>query len=382
MSCLFIEIPVELRLQIYSYLLPDRCIPVIFRGSSLRSDRAKVQTAIMRVSRQIYVEASTILYGSVSFSLGVTPYSMTMCDVTEYFTKAMEELNLLHLRYNRGAVGEYERQLMALDQHNQRRLLMERQQQDRVAPQRQNFPDPNFRPNLNPAISKASFCKIRSFRVEIALTPRRRLRSSRVAKHNHYDFLERVAYTTCDSLHKIIARLETVRPHIRNLEISIWVEDMYMKRDEALAAVQVLLRPFRRLRNVSKPRVCSVVSSYRHSEAAAAPLNTVLFPDPMNQETEADLRLENYLRCWEKEISSCEPAPELSAISTTYWQLEKLVHSFLKISSSFDSLLHAAKVAREAEDLPRLKETMEEVMNIWYDYPSQQDRSLQNTERQ
>ena len=56
--------------------------------------------------------------------------------------------------------------------------------------------------------------------------------------------MEQVVYMTCDSLHKAIGLLETVRQHICKLEIYVWVEDMHMSQDEALAAVQALLHPF------------------------------------------------------------------------------------------------------------------------------------------
>jgi hypothetical protein len=187
-----------------------------------------------------------------------------------------------------------------------------------------------------------------------------------------------------------IRHLETIRPHIYNLEIFIEVEDMYQERDETLAAAQVLLRPFRRLRNVFSPWVRSVICSYHHGpNLLVAPTLKIFFPDPMNPQTEADIGFENYLSRWKKELSGGEPAPELSAIPEAYWKLEKLLQTIqsqqgsrcLGSCETFDSILYAAKVAREAGDLARFREAWDQLVNLWFDYVNQQDQVRENVSK-
>jgi hypothetical protein len=81
-----------------------------------------------------------------------------------------------------------------------------------------------------------------------------------------------------------IKPLEDFTQRIYSLELFIEIEDMYKTRTETLAAAKVLLQPFRRLRNVSNPFVCSVVCSYGQ--------NVSHFSHHTTPKTEADLEFE------------------------------------------------------------------------------------------
>jgi hypothetical protein len=314
-----------------------------------------------------------------------------MCGYTETFEEALENLNVLHRRYIE-AVKNDENQLELLAVQNRTCTLPMRQKQFHI----QKFPGPlpyRFKSTWDPIIGEAAFRKIRSFRVEITLSSKPVfLHPFLAADEHYYNFLDQIVFTASDSVRKVIGRLETVRPHIRDLEIFIRTEDMSRKQDELLAAAQVLLRPFQRLRNVSNPRVRSVICFY--DELHRTTTVKTLFPTPTNEKTEADSVFENYLRGWGMEMSSCGPAPEPSAISTVYWQLGELVHNIkytiwpqrdldsLEDPNTFESLLHVVKSAREAEDLVRFKEMLKRIVKIWGDYVNKQDQIRDHVTRE
>src|SRR5204863_2462169 len=136
------------------------------------------------------------------------------------------------------------------------------------------------------------------------------------------------------------------------------------------AAAQALLRPLQQLRNVSNPCVSSVICSDEHTFVTAAPVVKVLFPHSKDLKTEAGLEFESYLKCWKSKISSHDPAPESSVVSTACQQFEKVLFAirskqascFLKTPDTFHSLVYAAEVAHGAEDLPTLKEVWAQVV--------------------
>ena len=256
-------------------------------------------------------------------------------------------------------------------------------------PKEQDFSSTEYATTWKPAISEACFGKIRSLRVEIALRHYRHnfmIKTSDVELRRYYKSTEQVLYTACDCLHMLIRQLETVRPHINSLEIFIEVHNMYKARDEILAAAQVLLRPFRRLQKVSNPCVRSVICSYENP----ALMVDIVFPDPTGLKTQADLVFQNYLRRWEKELSGCEPSPELAAISEAYWEFEKLLHNIqsqqgshcVERPNSFDSILRAAKAAREAGDLAGFRDAWSRLAKIWSDYTDRQEKARQNVSRE
>jgi hypothetical protein len=276
--------------------------------------------------------------------------------------------------------------LVLLDQLDER----ERQEMDRIgSPKQKTLGAPQYTSQLiqNPVINASNFCKIRSFRVQIVMAPYHliKLEPPPRTDQNYYDFMERIVFTTWDSVSKLTSRLKTVSPHIGKLEIFIEVKDMFKEQNRVLAAAQTLLQPFRQLRNVSNPSVQSVVNRHEHFVPPSSV--KVLFPNPSSEKTAADLEFENYLRTWEQEISSRDPAPELSAISAAYLKVEKLAYiishtleprrilDFLKPPETISSLLYTAKVACEADDPVLFKEISARVVKIWRDYVNQQDRN-------
>ena len=86
-KCYFLKIPMEMRLRIYQFLLPDRPIPARYGKSSLASDDGGVYTAILCVNRQIHDEAAGLLYRTRAFSIELHGDWLSMCNLSKNFAQ-------------------------------------------------------------------------------------------------------------------------------------------------------------------------------------------------------------------------------------------------------------------------------------------------------
>jgi hypothetical protein len=143
-----------------------------------------------------------------------------------------------------------------------------------------------------------------------------------------------------------------------------------MNLEEAISAAQVLLQPFQRLRNVSIPEVPLIlINDFENPEVE-------LLKNRRWASLVSDLHFDGYLNSWLSDVSSGEPSFD-PPVFKAYWQLEQLMSnirgnhldpSFLP----FTELLHTARVAREADDLPSFRAVWDTVLNIWFDYVNNQ----------
>ena len=69
----FLDLPGELRNQIYGHLLPDSPRWQLVNGMSLRRDGQKASTNFMASCRQVHAEAVSLLYGDQAFEVCVSP---------------------------------------------------------------------------------------------------------------------------------------------------------------------------------------------------------------------------------------------------------------------------------------------------------------------
>ena len=83
--CYFFNIPEELRLCVYRFLLPDKIIPARYGNSRhLKTNGERVYTAILRVNKQIHEEVIGLLYRT-TFTIVVSGNRMKMCNLTNEF---------------------------------------------------------------------------------------------------------------------------------------------------------------------------------------------------------------------------------------------------------------------------------------------------------
>lgn len=237
-------------------------------------------------------------------------------------------------------------------------------------------------PIWKPQLSDRYFNMIRSFIIEfVVLSPTASRVHNPVTHHAHGPSnvdtasyaKEMRLYDYCDNLHMLIGRLRLIQRPLAHLEIAIKLGHTYVELDDAFSATQLLLQPFRRLRNVEKPEARSItIRDFQDREIEAL--------IPQGVFSTSDTTIADYVKCWSSNFSSAEPSPEGSQVFEAYWQLEKLVSSINEQSpcvntrfNQFSSLLHAARVAREAEDLASFREIWDQVVNIWFDYLNNQE---------
>jgi hypothetical protein len=79
LPCPFLSLPAELRVMVYHYIFP----PSIPSANPYDNDRIKkLQVAVLRVNKQIYQEASSVLYDVLPFHARVTPTTITVLGKT------------------------------------------------------------------------------------------------------------------------------------------------------------------------------------------------------------------------------------------------------------------------------------------------------------
>jgi len=385
MTCHLLKIPIEMRLRIYGFLLPDKPIPARYRNSRcLTSYDGLVYTELLRANHQIHDEAVRLLYAVRTFTIELAADGLVMCNSSKKFAH-----NGNH------ALQDYQMQLMLLEQQNKKRLMMARQEQDNMI--NNGSSSSSHRPPINcnepptgssivpytsgpiepawyPPLNVNYFNMIQSFLVEIVFPPQSNPNSS--SRRESPEALESKLYDYCDHVHKLVGRFRLMQRPLAKLKIVLKLGKTEMKREEAMSAAQVLLRPFQRLRNVGKPEVPLIlindfedreVELLNHRECTSFIL---------------DQHFYDYLDYWLSDLSSSGPSLG-PPVFEAYWQLERLLsgirshHSDVKFVQ-FTKLLHTARVAREADDLPSFRAVWDLVVNIWFDYVNDQKRFRSN----
>jgi hypothetical protein len=381
-TCFFLKMPQEIRLRVYQFLLPDGPIPAQYQNSrSLTTDGEGVDTAILRVNRLIHDEAVDLLYSTRPFIVELCGDDLRMC-------------NLFGPLRCTDAVQDYQMQLMLLEQQNKRRLIIARLGDDLSGwsssthtPIIRGIQEPIDTPWRSP-ISDRCFNMIRSFVIKIVFSSalnlyfaKRRTPGPSNANAVVHEFLEVSLYDYCDHLHRLVKRLRLIQRPIARLGIIIKFGNTYAKREEAFSATQVLLRPLRRLYNVATPKVLSITMD--NSEGYETELLT---PDWIS--CTADKTFADYLECWSRDLSGARPSCECPQVFKAYLKLGEFMSNIKehcsdaeRIFSQLAGLLHAARVAREAEDLMHFKEIWDQVVNIWLDYLKERNNLHSNVTR-
>ena len=389
MTCHLLKIPIEMRLRIYGFLLPDKPIPARFRNfRCLTSYDGLVYTAILRVNHQIHDEAARLLYAVSTFTIELAADGMFMCNLPK------------KVAHNGGhALQDYQMQLMLLEQQNKKRLMMARQEQDNIINNGSSSSSHHHLINCNklptgpsivpyayepvepawyPPLSVNYFNMIQSFLIEIVFPPPSNPNSSsrRGSPEAVAKALESTLYDYCDHLHKLVGRFRLMQRPLTQLKVVLRLGKTEINREEAMSAAHILLRPFQSLRNVGNSEVPSIlindledreVELLNHSDCTSSITDRSFY---------------DYLNDWLSDLSSS--GPSLSPpVFEAYWQLERLLstirnhHSDVKFIQ-FTELLHTARVAREADDLPSFRAVWDQVLNIWFDYVNDQKRFRSN----
>ncbi len=389
MTCHLLKIPIEMRLRIYGFLLPDKPIPARYRNSRcLTSYDGRVYTALLRTNHQIHDEAVRLLYAARTFTIELAADGLIMCNSPKNFAHS-----------GNNALQDYQMQLMLLEQQNKKRLMMARHEQGNMnnngssssshrpliicnelptGPSIVPYTSGPVEPAWYPPLSVDYFNMIQSFLVEILFPPQSDQNSSsrRESPEAAAEALESKLYDYCDHLHKLVGRFRLMQRPLAKLKIILKLGKTQMKREEAMSAAQVLLRPFQRLRNVGKPEIPLIlINDFEDREV-----------ELLNHRERTSLILDqhffDYLNYWLSDLSSSGPSLG-SPVFEAYWQLERLLSGIKSHHSDgkfvqFTRLLHTARVAREADDLPSFRAVWDLVLTIWFDYVNDQKRLRSN----
>jgi hypothetical protein len=340
------RLPTELRQEIYRYLLPDRPIPARF-SRPLRSD-GKVQTAILRASRQIYSEAVVILYQFFSFGISITPESVTICNITRTRWKPLLSFDddIVAGLLLRGALRGGLSRLHAGVQCGW-----------------DNFP-----------IDDSIWCRIRSFSVEIILGNNHRPPRGGQGRNE----VPRMALG-CDMVRRVIERLHSIS-RIKELEIVI-KPGQWPGRD-ALGAAAGLLGLFHTIPNAQSLKISVVENSNLVSFSGFSSTEGLLSKNPVFQSVLQSLLLqssqessETKARLPPKRHRHIIPLAALLKIEALVQLFSHpLIYNFLCPSHSLvlKSLHVAAIHARETGNLPAFREVCDRVENIVLDFSERQ----------
>jgi hypothetical protein len=93
MPCHILKLPVEIRMTIFKYLLPDQPISA-WLDNPLRSDGVKCTTSLLLVNKQISQEASDVLYGAHPFTVSIQRNSLNLCGWSYYHNRSDSQITL------------------------------------------------------------------------------------------------------------------------------------------------------------------------------------------------------------------------------------------------------------------------------------------------
>jgi hypothetical protein len=398
--------------MIYRYLIPNQQIPARNRlWGQLRTDGTAPCTTIFRVNKFIHDEFVEAFYGLPTFQI----------DVSNVYWKS-GQFNKIFM-CNRGdeattsALLDYQRQLIMLEHQNRAQSLRQRQQSmtnsitqvptilppallvsqaAQIASLQPSstidtrLPGCGFADKTNncflrpwePPISERYFRRIRSFHIDITFDVSTHSEEARAANDRHL---------LCDNLHRIVELFINNDQHtLRSLDISITllgihVEDSKVK-NASVTHAKALLEPFRRLRNVSKPRVVSIslpepLTSGRYgamgiTAAQNQSRSGVDLIRDSDSGTILSQQVKGFIEDLCKDLTSSEPAPESLALK--YYAM--LANTISEISEypywlesdivDMGKWLEIARAAREENDLKSMKSVYAKMVNKLKEYSS------------
>ncbi|KAF4633918.1 hypothetical protein G7Y89_g4192 [Cudoniella acicularis] len=238
-----------------------------------------------------------------------------------------------------------------------------------------------FEPIWTPSVDEKYFRGIHSFLVEINLVPSMQWNNGPMPGNMINGIsppgwtnknLETQIYGYCDHLHRLVKRLLLSKNRISSLEVSINFHNTSVAHAEVFDAARILLEPLKHLK-ARRANLLSINVADQQGRTSDL-LQPHWVPSPAYQS------FDQYLGEWNQALTSPEPAREYTPIFEAYWQIDKLVSTIMnhpvhpfnrdQTLGEFPDLLHAAKIAREAENVTGFGEIWERVVNIWIDHLS------------
>ena len=359
-TCHFLELPVEIRLSIYQYLIPDQ--PVQARRSgmrSLRQDRTPVSTAIFRVNKTIHEEVADLFYGHTTFDIDVT-------NGQECSAPATPCISMCYARDEKYFLTDFQMQLLLLDRQWTRNAVngttpSRPTRQKRFATGIKHLFSP-----WKPALSLQYFHRIRYFRINITFnTPKRSPSAINSTQAAETILAEAERNLLCDYLHRLVEGLVSDnQARLRNLDISVRIQgiaedDDAQANSKAIVHCQALVKPIRRLRS----RTASLVSLIRTSEGFRE-INML----PVHSKEEDSIS--RFVQSCCAELTDSLVPPPKSPVLVRFAQLAELVAKMCEYPfwretdiEEIEMLLSNGRSAREANDIKALISVFRDVFD-------------------
>ena len=241
-KCYIMELPVEIRLSIYRYLIPDQPVQARWnRTRNLRQDRASVSTAIFRANKTIHEEVTDLFYGQLTFHIDVT---------NEKYYNIAATPNIFMC---------YANQLEARPPALRTTLWRPTRQSVSASGIKDVFTP------WHPLLPLRYFQRIRHFQINIKFDiPKTYPSASNRSQTAETILAEAERDLLTDYLHRLVERLvASSQATLSNLDISLYIrgisdDDILRANSEAIAHCQALINPIRRLRS-RNARLVSII---------------------------------------------------------------------------------------------------------------------------
>jgi hypothetical protein len=375
-KCWFLALPVEARLMIYQYLIPDKLVPASHSNNRcLRADYTAVSTAIFRVNKTIHEEVADLFYGQTTFGIHVT-------NEPHRNVNSKPKIFMCCAEYDSLAVRDYQLQLMLLEQQNRARLRRARAATAAAATAAAAGETTTSRAILRkelagtvkydftpwqPSLSSQYFQRIRSFHINVTFnTVGRSINASNGSQNAETILAEAERNLLCDYLHRLVDRLVlnnqiplqklTIGIHIQGILIS----DEAEANTKAIAHCQALVKPIRRLRT----RAAGIVSLSRTGNRNG---DINMLPESPKEEHSID----DFVRsCCAELTNLAEPTPNFPVLAR-FGQLTRLIssmsqHPFWRDTDieEMEFFLDNGRSAREANDITAMLSILQDVLDM------------------
>ncbi|TID26836.1 hypothetical protein E6O75_ATG01329 [Venturia nashicola] len=201
MRCNLLRLPVEIRMNIFTYLLPDQPISA-WLDDPLRSDGVKCTTSLLLVSKQISQEASDVLYGAHPFTVSIQRNSLNLCGWSYYHNRSDSQTTL--------------------------------------------YSSPTAQYTRPPMLSK-----IRSIRIQMSLI-KPTVRANRRSRARSFWDDEVEVYDLRDSVLTTVLMLQQQHSSLRSLSILLATQNQagIWEEEEQMSFLELITEPFKQLRNI------------------------------------------------------------------------------------------------------------------------------------
>ncbi|EON64018.1 hypothetical protein W97_03248 [Coniosporium apollinis CBS 100218] len=343
-----LKLPTEIRLRIFEYLLPSKPVsePRSVDGRTAFGppgfNLGDWNMSLLLVSRQIFQEASSVLYGKTEFVVEIKDLSFA------------------------APGGAFEPQPFKLLMH------------------------PHGR-DWKQYLGSLPYKRIEQFHVTILAPVGKGSLPSQIMEYNPKD-KERSLYDVRDNVHRLVGLLREAH-HIRRLRIEVAIDQRSWTAKSTVAAAKWLLEPLWSLTNIQQLKLYDLLV-YHHG--ILAPIGTKSHTPDLSEEGSPDKAWADYVKEKEALYFCKDPAPVIPADTLkAYGRIDDAVVRLRDVepcdqewvmgrvrhTQKLDDLLHRARVAREEGKMNELNRVGIRLRQIWREIVAGQEEARVNIDK-